>query len=158
MGDDVQACLAMRAAPEVVYDLVSDLPRMGEWSPENQGGEWLDGAKGPAVGARFRGRNRRKLPWTTTSVVTEADRGRTFAFAVGKPEKPDTRWRYTFAGSADGGCEVTETCELNDPGAVWKLLTRFGVGVSWAQRPDDLRRGMEETLQKLKVAAEAAAS
>ena len=34
------------APAERVYDLVTDLPRMGEWSPENTGGKWLDGATG----------------------------------------------------------------------------------------------------------------
>ena len=35
------------AAPERIYDLVADLPRMGEWSPECQRVEWEDGANGP---------------------------------------------------------------------------------------------------------------
>jgi hypothetical protein len=35
-----EASLDIHASPEAVYDLVSDLPRMGEWSPENIGGEW----------------------------------------------------------------------------------------------------------------------
>jgi hypothetical protein len=51
---------------------------MGEWSPENQGGEWLDGATGAAVGARFRSRNKRKASWAATGVVTQADRDRVF--------------------------------------------------------------------------------
>jgi hypothetical protein len=45
------------AYPDVVYDLISDLPRMGGWSPESTGGRWL-GGDGPSVGARFLGRNR----------------------------------------------------------------------------------------------------
>jgi Polyketide cyclase / dehydrase and lipid transport len=35
-----EASIEINASPEAVYDLVSDLPRMGEWSPENIGGEW----------------------------------------------------------------------------------------------------------------------
>lgn len=45
------------APAEVVYDLVSDVTRMGDYSPENTGGTWLDGATGPAVGARVTGTN-----------------------------------------------------------------------------------------------------
>jgi len=42
------------AAPPIwVWELVTDLQQMGYWSPEYQGGEWLDGATGPVVGARF---------------------------------------------------------------------------------------------------------
>ena len=44
-----EASIDIQASPEAVYDLISDLPRMGEWSPENIGGEWQDGA---AAGGR----------------------------------------------------------------------------------------------------------
>jgi hypothetical protein len=78
---DLEVSTHVAAPAELVYDLVADLTRMGEWSPENLGGAWVQGAAGPAVGARFRGRNRRRAPWSTPVVVTEADRGRAFAFA-----------------------------------------------------------------------------
>ncbi len=51
-----EASIEINASPEVVYDLVSDLPRMGEWSPENVGGEWQDGGSGK-VGNRSRHRH-----------------------------------------------------------------------------------------------------
>ena len=38
------------ASADAVWPLVSDLTRMGEWSPENQGGEWIKGASGPEIG------------------------------------------------------------------------------------------------------------
>jgi Polyketide cyclase / dehydrase and lipid transport len=155
---EVRSTERMGSQPEAVYELVADITRMGEWSPENTGGEWLDGATGPAVGARFKGRNKRKASWTTTAVVTEAEPGRAFAFAVGRgaPENPDTRWRYTFAALQEGGCEVTETCEIvNEPGWIGRYLTKLGTGVWWSDRPADLASGMEETLRRLKARAEA---
>jgi hypothetical protein len=148
----------MGASAEAVYDLVTDVTRMGEWSPENQGGAWIGGALTAAVGARFRGRNRRKQAWTTTAVVTEAERGHSFVFAVGRraPLRPDTIWRYQFRSTPDRGCEVTETCELiQEPGPIGRFLTKLGTGVTWAERPDDLRAGMEETLRRLAATAEA---
>jgi hypothetical protein len=36
--------LLIRATPARIYDLVADLPRMGEWSPECQMVEWTDGS------------------------------------------------------------------------------------------------------------------
>src|SRR5262249_3904138 len=41
-----EASIEIQASPEAIYDLVSDLPRMGEWSPENIGGEWQGGGRG----------------------------------------------------------------------------------------------------------------
>ena len=59
---------------------------MGHWSPEYQGGEWIDGATGATVGARFKGQNKRKeREWESVSTVTEAEPERAFAWAVGDP-------------------------------------------------------------------------
>src|SRR5262245_39585341 len=52
-----EASIEINASPEAVYDLVSDLPRMGEWSPENIGGEWQGDSTGK-VGDRYIGHNR----------------------------------------------------------------------------------------------------
>src|SRR5919199_5442509 len=93
------------APPEQVWNMVADVRRIGEWSPETVSAEWLDGADGPAVGARFKGRNKRRGPWTTTCTVTASRPGREFAFSVGKGE---TTWRYDFA-AVDGGCRGTES-------------------------------------------------
>src|SRR5262249_57711513 len=52
-----QASIDIDAAPEAVYDLVSDLRRVGEWSPECYRCEWIQGDC-PVVGAEFKGHNR----------------------------------------------------------------------------------------------------
>ena len=66
-----------------VWDLVSDVTRIGEFSPETFEAEWLGGATGPAVGARFRGhvrRNGRGPVYWTVCTVTACDPGRQFGF------------------------------------------------------------------------------
>ena len=70
------------APPEQVYRLVSDITLMGQWSPECIRCAWTPGATGPAVGARFKARNkgRRGPAWFNTPVVTAAEPGREFAF------------------------------------------------------------------------------
>jgi Polyketide cyclase / dehydrase and lipid transport len=80
----------MAASADRVWDLVSDITRVGEFSPETFEAEWLGGASGPEVGARFRGHVRRNgrgpVYWTACTVVA-CDPGREFAFAVtGKPD------------------------------------------------------------------------
>ena len=62
-----EASIEIHTSPEAVYDLVSDLPRMGEWSPENIGGEWQGGGSGN-VGDRYIGHNR-----TSARVVGAGD-------------------------------------------------------------------------------------
>ena len=141
------------AAPaERVYDLVTDLPRMGEWSPENTGGKWLDGATGPTVGARFKGTNRKgAMRWSTTATVTDATSPTSFAFDVSSGPLNVSRWSYTIAPTATG-CEVTETFTERRPGLIAKIFD-FGTRVS--NRDDHNRRNIEVTLERLAAAAEA---
>lgn len=148
-----EASVVVDAPPEQVWTMVSDVTRMGEWSPETERGEWLDGATGPVVGARFKGSNRRgRSRWSTTCEVIAAERGREFAFAVGGRHRPSTIWRYTFA-AAGAGTRVTESFEARrGTGLVSRVVTRVTIGV--ADRQADLVEGMRRTLSSLKEAAE----
>ena len=98
------------AAPsEKVWALVTDLPRMGEWSPENAGGEWVQGATGPALGSVFQGKNKNGIRrWTTNVTVVVYEPNAAFEFAVTTGPLPVARWRYDFE-ETDGGCRVTES-------------------------------------------------
>ena len=78
---DIEVSRVIAASPETLYDMVSDLPRMGEFSPENTGGMWINGATGPEVGAEFRGTNSHgDKHWATTAVIERAERGTAFVF------------------------------------------------------------------------------
>jgi len=148
-----EARVRISAAPGLVWAMVSDVTRMGEWSPETVSCEWLDGATGPAVGARFRGHNRRgRGRWSRTCEVVACVRGQEFAFVV-RPDSPETLWRYRF-GPAAGGTEVIETFELVKPLSRFRRLqTMVGFGVR--AREADLVDGMRQTLARLRAAAEA---
>jgi hypothetical protein len=149
---DVEVSETVNADPDRIYGLVSDLPRMGEWSPENTGGKWLDGATGPALGARFRGTNRAGVAiWATTVTVTSADPGKRFAFDVDFLGVPISTWEYEFAGGA-GTCTVTERWTDRRPRLM--RATSFLTGV--VNRDKHNREGMQKTLQRLKASAEAA--
>jgi uncharacterized protein YndB with AHSA1/START domain len=105
----------MAASPARVWDLVSDVTRIGRYSPETFEAQWIDGATGPAVGAKFRGhvkRNRKGPVYWTTCTVTACDPGKAFAFGVwNKPDHPLNVWRYDIAPAGDG-CDVTESFTL----------------------------------------------
>ena len=149
-----QASVTVQAPPERVWALVTDVTRMGEWSPENERGEWVDGATGAVVGARFKGYNRRgKSKWSTTCEITEADPGRSFVFVTGGATKPNTWWRYRFE-PVEGGTLVTESFEMVKPlGAFSRWLTKATTGVT--DRRADMEEGIRTTLANLKQAAEA---
>jgi uncharacterized protein YndB with AHSA1/START domain len=148
--EHVQVTRTIPAPPERVYALVSDLPRMGEWSPENRGGKWLKGASGPTVGARFRGTNRKGwISWRTLVTVAVAEPGEEFAFDVTTAGLRIARWGYRLVPAA-GGTQVTEYWDDHRKPFVAKL-TGFIVRVP--DRAEHNRAGMEQTLDRLGEAA-----
>ena len=152
MTSPVSVSTDIAADPKVVYDLVSDLARMGEWSPENQGGKWKGGATGPAVGAKFKGKNKLGWrQWSTDVVVTTASAPTEFAFDVSALGMPVAKWAYTIAPNA-AGCTVTETYTDSRSGMLKKIGAAL-TGVS--DRDTHNSGGMETTLANLKKAAEA---
>jgi len=107
------------ARPELVWDLVADVTRVGGWSPECIRAAWLGEPGRPQPGARFTGQNR--LPngfeYEVTCVVTEADRPRAFAWVIlddsGDPARPSSSWRYRIdplpaAAAGSGSASPTD--------------------------------------------------
>ena len=151
-----EVTIEIAAPPERVYDLVSDVTRMGEWSPECRRCRWTDGATGPVPGARFKARNkgRRGPAWFNTPKVTVAEPAREFAFNRSGPGIGSYTWRYVFEPSATG-TRVTESYDVERPlPRAMSWLTEKWVGS--ADRDEDLHEGMETTLARIKAAAEAA--
>jgi uncharacterized protein YndB with AHSA1/START domain len=145
--------LRISAAPEQVYDLITDVEQMGRWSPECVGGAWLGGATRPAVGAQFKGRNKRgRVRWSTTNTVIAAERGREFAFET---KQSGMRWRYRFEPDGATGTLVTESREpWRARPAVARFFTQLLLGGEDAHA-EELRQGMRATLERVKDAAEA---
>ncbi len=111
MAYHTAATLDIAAPTEKVWALVSDLPRMGEWSPENAGGKWVKGANGPALGAVFKGNNKNGVRrWSTTVTIVDFEPGKAFEFAVTSGPLQVANWRYEFEDT-ESGCRVTESWE-----------------------------------------------
>jgi len=144
----------MAASADRVWDLVSDITRVGEFSPETFEAEWLGGVSGPAVGARFRGHVRRNgrgpVYWTACTVVA-CDPGREFAFAVTGPRGMTVNtWRYQLEPSA-AGTEVTESFELADT----PVLRLYWMVAGFARGRTNLD-GMRVTLERMRAVTESA--
>ena len=141
------------APPDQVWALVSDVTKIGRYSPETFEAEWLEGATGPAVGARFRGhvkRNGRGPTYWTAATVTVCEPNREFAFGVGAPGKVLNTWRYVLEPSGDG-TDVTESFQLTP-----KLPLRiYWALLGWARGKTN-RRGMQTTFERMKVELEGA--
>ena len=153
-GEGASVRLRVAASPEAVYDLITDVNRMGEWSPECVSCEWLDGATGPVVGARFRGKNRHgRARWSNRPRVVVAERGRAFAFVSPDPLGRDmTRWTYELQSIANE-TEIVESFELlRDLPRYLQLSDRYLMGVR--DRRADLERAMAQTLRAIKSAVE----
>ena len=156
-GTTGSATIHIEAPPEKVYAVVTDVSRMGEWSPETVKGEWIDGATGPAVGARFKGTNRRGLVrWSTKPRVLVADDGREFAFVTDFRGEDSTKWAYRF--EPDGtGAKVTESFEImNDVHGAIVFAEKYIMRIK--DRKADLEKDMAKTLQRIKTAVEGGAS
>lgn len=149
MSHDVEVSRTIAASPQQVYELVSDLPRMGEWSPENTGGKWMKGAAGPGVGARFEGTNALgKKKWKTVSSVTVARPGEAFGFDVTAAGMKVAGWGFTIE-PADGGATVTHWWDDHRNPVIAKI-TGLAIGVK--DRATHNRANMEHTLERLAAA------
>jgi dimethylaniline monooxygenase (N-oxide forming) len=152
-ADADRVSVTIAAPADAVWDLVADVTRMGEWSPECYRCRWIGARREPVVGARFVGFNRRGWArWFTTNEVVAAERGHEFAF---RTQGTNVRWGYRFTPAADGaGTVLTETRDLSG-GRAW-LVRLFGPFVGGADRhADELRAGMRRTLERVKATAEA---
>jgi len=154
-----EASTYIGASPERVYDVVSDVTRMGEWSPECVTVSWAEGSDRPAVGAQFHGTNNRNgNEWTTPNTILVADEGHEFAWVVGTAEFQVARWRYVFAGE-NGGTRVTESFELGDQEVGFASAVNDAPeterAAMIAARRQQLVSDMELTLSRLKEHIEA---
>jgi Polyketide cyclase / dehydrase and lipid transport len=151
MSEQVTVERTIHADAGRLYELVTDLPRMGEWSPENTGGKWVKGATGPAVGAHFKGTNRNgRHKWSTDVVITVAQPGQQFSFEVTTGPIKIATWDYHFEPTGEA-TRVVQTWTDRRSWLVTKVATMIaGVG----DRTSRNRENMEATMAKLAAAVE----
>ncbi len=145
----------IQAPPQKVYELVSSITRMGEWSPECYRCEWLGEAENAAVDARFKGWNRAGLGrWSTTCRIIAAEPGRELAWEVIEPfGRVTTRWRYRFETS-DDGCKLIESFEVLHTPFMIKLVQLLLMG-GHRRRMASVQNRIHQTLECIKAAVEA---
>jgi ligand-binding SRPBCC domain-containing protein len=146
-----EVTVRMAAPPEKVWALVSDVTRIGEFSPETFEAAWTHGATGPAVGARFKGHVRRNgvgpVYWTPCT-VTRCVENEVFEFGVGLDDKPLNTWGYRLAPDGEGTV-VTEYFRLTP---AWWLRAYWLVLGPLRGRTNE--RGMRTTLERMRTVVE----
>jgi hypothetical protein len=154
-GTRASVDVSVAAAPATLYETVSDIRRMGEWSPECTRCEWTGSATGPVVGAQFKGTNRHGLMrWSTKPRVVVANAPHEFAFVTGHLGHDMTKWSYEFRPTPDEtGTVVTESFEmLRDMPWYFHAADRWLMGIRDRER--DLVTNMGQTLARIKAVVE----
>ncbi len=135
-----------------VWALVSDVTRIGEFSPETFEAKWTKGATGPEVGATFAGHVKRNgvgpTYWSPCK-VTRCVVDEVFEFSVGTDAIAVNNWGYRLAPSGSG-TDVTEYFRLEPALPMrlyWLLLGRL--------RGRTNEKGMRTTLERMKEVLEA---
>ena len=147
-----EVSVRMAAPPAVVWDLVSDVTRIGEFSPETFEARWIRGATGPEEGAQFKGHVRRNgvgPTYWTLCTVTVCEPERVFEFAVGPDAMAVNNWGYRLEPDGDG-TRVTE---------YFRLEPSLPVRLYWLAlgplRGRTNEKGMRTTLERMKQVLEA---
>ncbi len=143
----ISATVEMKASPEEVWQVVSDLGRMPEFSPELRKA-FVIGK--PGLGANIIGINRRKVVvWPTTSKVVRWEPGYAVAW---KTRESGATWVYELEPSSTG---TTVTGR--------RVLSKFTIGtallgpaIGGAEGHDaELADGIRTTLERIRATVEA---
>lgn len=149
LGGEVSVHVA--APVDRVWALVSDVTRIGEFSPETFEARWTRGSTGPAVGATFKGHVKRNgvgpTYWSGCR-VTRCEPERVFEFAVGTEAVPINNWGYRLEPEGTG-TRVTEYYRLEPT-----LPLRLYWLVLGPLRGRTNERGMRTTLERMKTVLE----
>ena len=151
----LEVSVHMDAPVEKVWALVSDVTRIGEFSPETFEAKWTRGSTGPEVGASFKGHVKRNgvgpTYWSPCQ-VTKCVENEVFEFVVGTEKVAATKWGYRLRpvpGERGTGTEVTEYFEMQP-----LLPFRLYWAVMGHLRGRTNEKGMRTTLERMKAVLE----
>ncbi|MEZ5226383.1 MAG: SRPBCC family protein [Acidimicrobiales bacterium] len=151
MTPDIEVSRDIAASPAAVFAALTDITRMGEWSPETYATEWLDGASTAEVGASFMGHNHNgDKEWSTKATIVELVENERFFFDCSARDFVFAKWGYSIEPT-DDGCRVTEYTQDLRP----EEIKERGSSISGVtDRLSHNRAGMEVTLERLAAAVE----
>jgi nitroreductase len=127
-----------------VWEPVCDIDLPAAYSEEFVGADWVDPATGPALGARFVGRNENTFmgQWEVPCFVDAYEEGATFGWCTSDPDRPGARWRFELEPLA--GATRLRFRVLLGPGP-------SGLTAAIEQMPDDEARVIAGRLKSLRT-------
>lgn len=151
MPANLTTSLTIDASPEHVWSIVSDLGRMGEWSPQCR--KVIVRGSDVTLGTRMININRDGWKvWPTRTAVVRYEPNREIAFRV---RDNNSVWSYRLEPSPEGGTLLTETRDVSaGTTSISKVLIEKVLGGESAFEAD-LLAGMRRTLTRVKAEAEA---
>lgn len=148
---ELRAEATVAAPPDQVWALLTDLSRMAQWSPELVRMVPLKPG-GLRVGQWYLGVNRRKaVVWPTRSVLAVLEPGRSLAWDT---RSSGARWIWELSPDPAGTRVVHRRPVPHGVTVLSKLFAPLALGGS-EEHADELEAGMQQTVDRLKAAAEA---
>lgn len=147
----IEDSIDVDATPEKVWAVISDLKRMGEWSPQCKK-MIIRGGKVDLDTKTININRRGPLVWPTTAKVVRFEPNKRIGWRVTENR---TVWSYEIT-PAENGVTVTERREA--PGGKTSTVSAFLVDKVFGGNDsfeEELKVGMAESLGKIKKAAEA---
>ena len=147
----LEASIEIAASPTQVWEVVSDLRRMREWSPQVDSTRLSGDQRELAVGTRLTNRNvQGELAWITHAEVTQLEPGRAIAFRI---EENWATWSFLLEPTPSGTrlTQRREAPEGLSPSSVQAQDLYLG---GLEQFTDTLRAGMRTTLEGIRHSVE----
>lgn len=145
----VSATIEIAATAHAVWAVVSDVARMGEWSPECRK-VYVPGRKRVGMGTAFVGLNKRGFAiWPTLSKIVAFEPEHAVAW---RTRESGATWTYELAPAA-AGTRLTGRRDLDAFSALTKLSAPLIGGAD--SHDEELGRGIATTLERTKAAVEA---
>jgi len=147
----LEASIEIAATPQDVWTIVSDLKRMGEWSPQCRkmrvSGEVREGTK------TFNLNRQGLLVWPTTSKVIRFEPNKAIAFRINENR---SIWSYTLEPTETGTRVVERREAPTGTSQLSQFLIKTVLGGAEAFETE-MVAGMNATLTRIKTEAEAIA-
>jgi uncharacterized protein YndB with AHSA1/START domain len=150
---ELHAEIFINASPEAVWDVLTDLKKMAEGSPELLTMVPLRSG-GLRLGQTYLGINRRKaIIWSTRNVVSALEPGKVLAWDTATS---GATWIYELSAEGDGTRLVHRRPVRKRLTLLSRAFAPVALGGS-VEHADELEEGMAQTIFRIKTAAESAA-